>query len=1024
MHHTAEHNTYIMFKKGTFKNVKNKLKSTTSSSNVGIKSAKTSPVKGVDPRLFDVTLLSKYGVSGNPVYSAFNQSQSLLAVGTNTGCIHVYGQNQVEMVLKVESRKCIGKIIFMKGVYLVATDVAGTISVFSLMTSQLLTSFTTPSHVTCLEADPSLDWLLIGLEDGSVCIYDVDRNYISITEINNHQQDFLNTKSKFCPVHSIQWNPRDLGMVLISYDYITITFSLTEKAVQQHFFYEVPADAPGGDYNNVNRKRTPKVIQSLYHPNGLHILTIHEDNSLVFWDAQTGQLIQARNSFETHVNIPQPGCEGSMPRVSTIYKAFWNCEADPEYTSLLLAYNSTMQGGTQSLVYMDFGVTPKYSITSYDQMSEIYANPKNQKLIPLEYEALITNILPLPRKSPYFNGCHDPGLFLITLENGQMETLLYPSGVFTQLGSLFPYPMSWMRSLITCSKGYRISYESANKLFNTTKNAITILHGGIPPKVIAYPCSIVSVLFTGNNNGVVRMSQIAKNGAGSNALSEINISTLLNKSTATKIVDISFAPETLELSVAVDTGDIILLRFQKNIMASNSTKELEIKLNRFSLNGMNDGLIDIQDRAPKNVGQGFMPVSILHVKKRRKVTALCNSNIGFMAAAYEDGTITVVDRRGPMIIFKETIKNICNGISNYVTSLSFAIMQLGSEGYSSILLYCGTDAGELIILRVIPGGNGRYVVQPVNASQVTKNGSVENISCILQNSNESCDANLILMGKLSSGTTFPGYIVASCRQEIRVLKSSGSGVSSQSLGAPIVQAMPCHIPIPASNGNVRETTTHVMACLLVTGDIEILSLPDLKKIRTLNISKGNSSKIVGKSCLIDTGKLILRQDVHQAVAISLLTGQLELAQVGESCSLFNSSISFPKRPQVGTVQWINHGAGVCTPEQLDQIFGGEDRPVSKYKESAIVNGMIRKPSMKASYSSDRTVPTELHYKKPVRYNGQKTGYSMVGYASKAVENYVESWETSIDDYTTALGKQIDDAMEDTTKDLMKSAIGF
>ncbi|CCH62749.1 hypothetical protein TBLA_0I00900 [Henningerozyma blattae CBS 6284] len=1005
-----------MFKKGPFKSVKKAIK--TSTSNVHTPKLKQSSGPAIDPKIFNLNILAKYGANGTPVCSAFNFVQSLLAVGTDTGIVHVYGQNQVEAVFQIEPSNPIKKMVFVKSIYLVVADTSSNVSVFSLYSKQLLTTFSTVAHITCMESDPSMDWLFIGLEDGSISIHDIDRDSVSYIEIKNHQSDFVTSKSKYSPVVSIQWHPRDIGIFLISYEYVTVTYSLLDREVKQTFFYEVPPEAPGGDYSNVTKKRTPKLIQSLYHPNGLHILTVHEDNSLVFWDAETGHLIQARNSFETDINIPQPGIEAQVPRVSCIHKAFWNCEADPEYTSLLISYNSLTKNIAQSMVLMDFGLTPKYSLNSYEQMSEFYCSPKSQKLIPLEHQHSIVDMLPLPRKSPYFNGCHDPGLFLILLESGQMEALLYPTGLFTQMASLFPYTMSWMRSVVTCSSGYSITADVAKKLLFAGRSPINVLQGGTPQKVNSLPSGYQSILFTGNKNGIVRMSEVARDGLASNNILEINISKLLNKETAVKIKNISFAPQTLELAIAADTGDVALLKFQKNILFQNKDKDLEVRFNRFTLNGAKEGLIDIRDRAPSNVQQGFMPISILHMQKK-VVSSLSNSNIGFLAVAYEDGTLIVIDRRGPTIIFKDSVKNISTALSNYITSISFSIMQFGNETYSSILLYCGTDIGEMLSFRVLPGGNGRYIVQPIGGVVVNKTGPINRIGSVARGTNQTCDAGLLSMGKLGEGVLIPGSVIICGYQDVRIMENGSVKGSHYSFKAPVVKSQVCHLPLPGQNG--REVIITVFVCLLVDGDIKILSLPDLKELRTLSVSV-SSSKLVSQSAIIGNGRLVIRNNVHQAVAISILNTDLTRVTVGDPVSLYNASVRLPSRPQVGAVQWAK-GAGACTPEQVDTILAGPSRAPPKYKESSLGIVAAKRPS-RVKLEVNHDIPKHLQYNKPVRYTGKGGGYNMVNYVSRAVESQIDAIETSVDDYATYLGKQMDDAMEDTSKDLFRSAMGI
>ena len=281
-------------------------------------------------------------MNGSVTTFAFDPIQSLLALATSTGEIHIYGKQQVEVVFTLDSKATIKSIRFVKGVYLVAADSKDVVLIFSLHTKKLLTAFYAPGKITCIDTDPSLDWMLIGLQSGAVIIYDIDRDNLSPIKIENLQKKRFFPQAVLSPVVSIQWNPRDIGSVLISYERVTVVYSLVDNQIKQHFIYELPPFAPGGDPSvRLDTKRNPKVVQSLYHPNSLHILTVHEDNSLVFWDANNGQLIQARTLFDTDVNVPKKFNDPSPVRNSQIFKVLWICQANPEYTSLLIAGGSS-----------------------------------------------------------------------------------------------------------------------------------------------------------------------------------------------------------------------------------------------------------------------------------------------------------------------------------------------------------------------------------------------------------------------------------------------------------------------------------------------------------------------------------------------------------------------------------------------------------------------------------------------------------------------------------------------------------
>jgi len=51
---------------------------------------------------------------------------------------------------------------------------------------------------------------LVGLEDGTVKAYDVDKDFLSEFTIKNIQRSDIFTNLQISPVNSITWNPRNI----------------------------------------------------------------------------------------------------------------------------------------------------------------------------------------------------------------------------------------------------------------------------------------------------------------------------------------------------------------------------------------------------------------------------------------------------------------------------------------------------------------------------------------------------------------------------------------------------------------------------------------------------------------------------------------------------------------------------------------------------------------------------------------------------------------------------------------------
>lgn len=986
-------------------------------------------------KLFNVTEVTKYGMTGKITKAAFDNTQSLLAVATNLAEVHVFGKQQIEVTFQLENKAPVKDIRFVKGIYLVVIDAKDVVLIYSLYSKELLTTFFTPGKITCIDTDPSLDWMLIGLQSGTVLIYDIDRDNVSEFNIENLQKSYYFPRDKLSPVVSIQWNPRDIGTILISYEWVTVTYSLVEAAVKKEFIYELQPFAPGGEFStNIDTIRRPKVIQSLYHPNSLHILTVHDDNSLVFWDANTGKLIQARTLFEVNIQKPQVGLiKDSAIDVPKIKKVAWMCGSNPEYTSLLITYGPMPKSPKhQSLSIWDLGGTPLYTLTSYDGMSKYYSNIQNQKLVPMINKSPIVDFVPIARQSPYFSGCHDPGIVLLVLEDGELATLLYPLGVFTSKASLFPQSLAWVRPQTTKSVAFSVHQNTWLGMRASAKTNDYLLKGGKPAKRPPRVNEIRSALATGHINGHVRLWDASHRELDNSVVFEISAGRILNRSTHTAVDNISFAPDTLEIALSVETGTVILLKYEINQfynLKGSDTDELEVQLQRFSLDATKSILVDVRNRAPRNVRQDFMPSTVVNYRKGR-VTALCNSNIGFVSVGYEEGSILVVDRRGPAVIYLENIRSLSGSQSAYVTKIEFGIMEYGNDGYSSILMFCGTDIGELLTFKIFPEQNGRFKIQYVETMKSNDKGPILNIDTLSKYHYQSCYASVAKMKDLSKGIAIPGYVITTGNNDIRTLTPGKSKEQHKTFKFPLAASGSAFIPY--ANGKAEKSTVPFMISLQVDGTVKVFSVPELKEVTSQKIPVPVSSRYIVESSILKNGDIMLRTGSHEASLISvvneLATG-LNKAYSSNMARgtdiLYNPGLKIRYRPQVNTLQWAR-GTSYCAPEQLDAILGGERRPPSKFKESAIATGTLatRPDEEGAEESVLDAMHKQNHYVRPSRAGGKSAGYSSLRSISRAVENQWDNVETSLNEYATVVGQSMNDAIEETSKDMVKGALGF
>ncbi|CAH2351691.1 lethal(2) giant larvae protein homolog Sro77p [[Candida] railenensis] len=394
----------------------------------------------------DIYTASQLGIPKNSILAvAHDPVQSLLAISTNKNEIRVYGQNHVEVVFEFKQTSPITDLMFVRGIYLVAASTkGGGITVISLHQKTILGTYSPPGAITAVCSDPSLDWLIVGLANGQIVVYDVDRTNLTPFRVDNLQKRIL-PKEKLSAVLAIEWHPRDIGSILVTYSHSTVLFSMVTGEIVSSFVYELKKGSAGfarAQYiANDGKKKLfgsssapviPEVIESHFHPNGLHIVTIHRDNSIVFWDAQDGTLLQARGLFELNLTGPAPPDSSafSPPTIENeIQTCKWVCGADPENTQLIVAVANNVH-------VFDFGVTLKYSMTTHERQSGFYGSPANgQSVIPITFNAgksdqveFLDKIVPITLDGiPYFSGCSNPSYLILLSNKGAFYLAEYKS---------------------------------------------------------------------------------------------------------------------------------------------------------------------------------------------------------------------------------------------------------------------------------------------------------------------------------------------------------------------------------------------------------------------------------------------------------------------------------------------------------------------------------------------------------------------------------------------------------------------
>ncbi|GAA98621.1 uncharacterized protein L969DRAFT_103974 [Mixia osmundae IAM 14324] len=272
-------------------------------------------------RLADLTLPS------DVTAMAYDPLQGLLAVGTHSGTVHVFGAQAVRTSWKIKSRQDqrIKLLQFWTGTpLLIIIDESNTLSIFDLATLEhrsqptryAVTSLR--SDVTAIESTHVHSHLFIGFRDGSIDCYDLACARISGHRISNlwlEQEEVLRRSGvpdapsrRHIPVLvDIHIHPTDLNILAVAYEGGVALYDIRAREVRSTFDLIIPPGALGGGGDSGERlftERRPAVTCIAFRHDGLVLAVGHIDGSISFWDLNDADHpLLVRTLDRTDVNI-------------------------------------------------------------------------------------------------------------------------------------------------------------------------------------------------------------------------------------------------------------------------------------------------------------------------------------------------------------------------------------------------------------------------------------------------------------------------------------------------------------------------------------------------------------------------------------------------------------------------------------------------------------------------------------------------------------------------------------------------
>lgn len=1022
-----------------------------------LKNSKTSdlsPSADALPKHIAASIVSRIGLPPLSVTaSAHDPVQSLLALATEDGFVRVYGQHTTEVVFEFKLA-AITYLAFVKGVYLVAALATGPVSILSLAQKLLISTVLVSGQVSACASDYSLDWLALGTSNGQVVFVDIDRQLVAPYRIDNLQKQ-VSPKLKLSPVTSIQWHPRDISTVLISYSHCAIVYSLARAEIIVSVSYTLtPAARSFARLLDIVQegKRSlfslPKsvvvpIVEAHFHPNGLHLVTLHCDNALVFWDAVDGSLLEARLVTETSIHMPGAALD-QLPELRPLRPtAKWICAADPEVTMLVVA---NADPDPTRLSVLDFGYTLKYSLTSHEKQSKFYqAVEGGIRHVNVNFPELrrtsqisqaIWSILPIAADNcPYFLGGHNPSHLLLITSTGLPILLQYPL-LTSKIHCLVPPSLAMVDPPVSYADYVavpRTDWFGIVPHQQQSAPAALLIRGGAPcgdphePRALGDDENSREILVTGHERAKICWLDVSRLARLRDEQVQIAVDlsdTLYAPSPAHhNVLIVKGAYDTKDLLVAFATGEVVWCHYGKRPGQGPSNTLVDYEACPVQHKSGPASLLNILDRWRGPSTSAFLPMLLLNCPEQGAVVAMAICGAGFAAVSYSSGLLVVFDfQRGPGIVYADSIMDSLVLLQSpcTVTSLEFSVIEYGVEGFALLVLVCGTSGGgNLAVFKLVPLALGAFKMvlgdkslglnHRLLAPDQSRISTVISISAV---NGTRASASRHAFSLLAQGLKLPGYLVVAGERDLRVLKCPKQKLAHKLLDD---ECFACDVVSVPGKGVV-------LACILKLGFVKLLSLPALSDIVNIKLSKEICASmglaVTGhRASLASLGLALLR--CNETEFAKLVIGSEPSSRHQKPLDvLFNENAIYPPRPVAGALLWAKGQATMTLPQDLALLIAGPNRKPAKHDESRLAANLSPENNPQKTYGMGPASTQELPYKQPVRGSavaGNSGGFGAPGFM-RTVQQGLNQAEETFQTYASTVG----DAVAEQTSAQKKS----
>uniref|UniRef100_A0A1A8RL79 Syntaxin-binding protein 5-like n=1 Tax=Nothobranchius rachovii TaxID=451742 RepID=A0A1A8RL79_9TELE len=502
---------------------------------------------------FQLCKTVRHGFPYQPSSMAFDPVQKILAIGTQTGALRLFGRAGVECYCQHESGAAVIQLQFLinEGA-LVSALTDDSIHLWNLRQKipAILHSLKfNRERITYCHLPFQSKWLYIGSERGNIHIVNVESFTLSGYVIMWNKAIELSTKTHPGPVVHISDNPMDEGKLLIGFECgVVVLWDLKCKKADYRYNYD-------------------EAIHSVaWHHEGKQFVCSHSDGTLTTWNVR----VPAKPA---HIITPH----GKQPKDGK--------KPEPCKPILKVEYKTTRAG--DPFMVLSGGL-------SYDTVGRraclTVVHGKSTAVLEMDYP--IVDFLTLC-ETPYPNDFQEPYAVVVLLEKDLVVIDLGQTGypIFES-----PYPLSIHESPVTCCEYFAdcpselipalYSVGSRQKRQGFSKKEWPISGGNWGQGTQSYP----EIIITGHADGSIKfwdasalMLQVlyklktAKVFERARGKEEKPTADIVDEDPFA-IQTLSWCPESRMLCVAGVSAHVIVYRFSKQEITTEVVELLEVRM--------------------------------------------------------------------------------------------------------------------------------------------------------------------------------------------------------------------------------------------------------------------------------------------------------------------------------------------------------------------------------------------------------------------------------------------------------------